>query len=113
VVGQVVTGEGVDEIDVAGDKRGSDGDDLALACGLRRCGSAFEQVGRIRREECRGDQGDHVIAGVRLFDDRGDGGWVTDGEFVDQLVWFCGHSRSIDASPDTGLTRGIGRTLRW
>jgi hypothetical protein len=47
------------------------------------------------------------------FDDLGDGGGVTDRELVDQVVvGFSGHGCSISATADTGLTRGIGRTLR-
>ena len=113
VVGQVVTGEGVDEIDVAGDVGGGDGDDLAVAGRLGHCGGALEQDGRIRREECGGDQSGHVTAGVGLLNDRGDGGWVADSKLVDQVVGFGGHSWSIEEGPDTGLTRGIGRTLQW
>ena len=113
MVDEVVAGERLDEIDLAGDVRDGNSDDLPVAGRLRQYGGTFEQGGGVRREQCGGHQGGHVIAGLGLLDDRSDGGWGADGEFVDQLVWFGGHSSSIDAGPDTGLTRGIGRTLQW
>ena len=112
MVGEVVAGEGVDEIDVARDVGDRDGNDLAVACCLRERGGALEQVGRIRREQCGGDQGGHVVAGLRSLDDLGDGRGVANRELMDHVFGFGGHRRSIDGAPDTGLTRGIGRTLR-
>jgi hypothetical protein len=32
---------------------------------------------------------------------------------MDHFVGFGGHGCRIAATPDTELTRGIGRTLRW
>ena len=113
IIGEVIAGKGVDEIDVAGDVGGGNGDDLAVSGrrGLR--GGALKQVGRIRREQCSGYQGGHVVTGVSSLDDLSDGGGVADYELMDQSVGFFGHRGSIDAAPDTGLTRGVARTLRW
>ena len=113
MVGEVVAGEGVDEIDIAGDVGDGDGDDLAVPGCLGACGGPLEQVGRIRREQCSGDQGGHVVTDLRSLDDLGDGGGVASRELMDHVVGFGGHGCSIDAAPDTGLTREIGRTLRW
>ena len=69
MVGEVVTGERVDEVAVAGDVGCGDRDDLAVS-GRRRHGrGVVEQVGRIRREQGGGDQGGHVVAGAGLFQD--------------------------------------------
>ena len=91
MVGEVVAGEGVDEVGVARDVGDGDGDDLAVAGRRRDGGGASEQVGRIRREERGGDQGGHVVAGVGLLDDPGDGGGVADRELVDHVLGFGGH----------------------
>ena len=107
MVNEVVAGEGVDEIGVAGDVGDGDRDHLAVTGRLGDCGGAPEQPGRIRREQRCGNQGGHVRAGVGLVDDGGDGGGVADRELVDQVGGFGGHVRSIDVGPDTGLTRGI------
>ena len=90
MVGQVVAGEGIDEIDVAGDVGEGDGDDLAVAG--RPCGrsGASEQVGRIGREQRGGDQRGHVIADVGRFDDRRHRGPIADRELVDQVVGIGG-----------------------
>ena len=113
MVGEVVASKGVDQIDVAGDVGYGDGDDLAVARRLRACGGAVEQVGPIRREQRGGDQRGHVVTGLGSLDDVGDGRSVANRELVDQIFGFGGHRCSIGAAPDTGLTRGIGRTLRW
>jgi hypothetical protein len=49
---------------------------------------------------------------VGSLDDLGDGLGVANHELMDQVVGFSRHRCSIDAAPDTALTRGIGRTLR-
>ena len=112
VIAEVIASEGVDEIGVARDVGGGNGDDLAVSGRRGPRGGAVEQVGRIRREQRRGDQGGHVVTGVSSLDDLRDGGGVADYELMDHIVGFFGHTGSIDAAPDTGLTRGIARTLR-
>jgi hypothetical protein len=100
----VVAGEGVDEIDFAGDMGQRDGDDLTVAGRLRDRGSAFEQIRRIAREKCGGDQFGHVTAAVGSIDDHRHGGWVADRKLMDQVDRFGGHLWSIHGTPDTGLT---------
>jgi hypothetical protein len=106
VVGEVVAGEGVDSVGVAGDMGEGDRDNLALArCGRER-GGAVEQVARNGREECGGDHGGHVDTGVGALDDVGDVGGVNHRRLVDHVLGLGGHGRSIGGVPDTGLTRG-------
>ncbi len=112
VVGEVVAGERVDEVGVAGDMGGGDRDDLAVAGRRRHRRGVVEQIGRIRREQGSGHQGRHVVAGSGLIDDAGHGGGVSDRELVDQVVGVCGHRGSVDWGADTALTREAGRTLR-
>ena len=112
MVAEVVAGEGVDEVDLPCDVGDGDGDDLAIPGRLRESGSALEQDGRIRREQCGGDQGRHVVTGLRSLDDLGNVLGAAHRELMDHVLGFGGHGRSIDATPDTGLTRGIGRSLR-
>src|SRR3954453_18331518 len=111
MVGEVVAGEGIDEIDVARDVRDRNRDDLAIT---RRCcdrAGAREQVGGIPCEQCGCDNGRHVVTRLGPLDDLGDRGWVADHELMDHVVGFVGHVSSIRAYPDTGLTRQIGHTL--
>ena len=68
---------------------------VVVANAAARC----EQVGRIRREQCGGDQGGHVVAGVGSLDDLGDGGGVAHRELVDHVFGFGGHGCSIGAGP--------------
>ena len=112
MVGEVVAGEGVDQIGVARHVGIRDRHDLAITRGVRQSGSALDEVGRIRCEECRRHQGRHVAAVVSACDDLGDGGRVADRELMDDVVGIGGHECSIDFSPDTALTREIGRTVR-
>ena len=99
MVGEVVAGEGVDEIDVAGDVGDGDGDDLAVPGrrrdARRRAGASRSRSGANRAAETK------VVTSLlawALLDDRGDGGGVADRELVDQVVGFGGHGCSIDAS---------------
>ena len=97
MVGEVVAGEGVDAVGVAGDVGDGDGDDLAVP-GRRRDArrpAGAESVG-IRREQCGGDQGGHVVTGLGPLDDLGDGGGVAHRELVDHVVGFGGHGCSIE-----------------
>lgn len=113
MVGEVVAGEGVDEVDVAGGVGDGDGDHLAVARCLRDSSGTLEQVRRIRRKQCSGDQYGHVVTGLGSLDDVGNGDCVAHRELMDHVGGFGGHECTIDAASDTGLTRGIGRTLRW
>ena len=113
MVDEVVAGEGVDEVDVSRGMGDRDGDHLAVACRRRVRGGKLEQIGRIGREQRGRDQGGHVVAVSCSQDDLGDGPGVANGELMDQVLGFGGHGCSIGVGPDTGLTRGIGRTLRW
>ena len=74
VVDEVVAGEVVDTIGVACEMGGGDRDELAVAgCHGERRGPV-EQVVRNGSEQCGGDQGGHVVAGLGPLDDLGDGG---------------------------------------
>ena len=79
----------------------------------QRRGAGHQVVVVGRREQGGGDHGGHVVAGVGPLDDLGDGGVVAHRELVDHVLGFGGHGCSVGGTPDTGLTRGIGRTLRW
>jgi hypothetical protein len=46
-----------------------------------------------------------------LLDDLSDGGFVAHHQLVNDIVGFAGHVGSVGGTPDTGLTRGVGRTL--
>ena len=86
MVDEVVAGEGVDSVGVAGDVGDGDRDDLAVA---RRRGDAGGSVEAespgTGREQCGGHHGGHVVAGLGPLDDLGDGGasppatswWIT------------------------------------
>ena len=86
VVAEVIASKGVDEIDVAGDVGGGNGDDLAVPGRRGPRGGALKQGGRIRREQRSGDQGRDVVTGVSSLDDLSDGGGVADYELMDQIV---------------------------
>ena len=100
MVGEVVAGEVVDPIGVAGDVGDGDRDDLAVA-GRRRRRRRPGRAGRvgIRREQGGGDHGGHVVAGVGPLDDLGDGGGVADRQLVDHVLGFGGHGCSVGADP--------------
>lgn len=104
MVGEVVAGEGVDQVGVACDVGDGDRQDLAIARGFRQCGSAFEQVGGLRREECGRNQGRHVAAGAGACNDLGYCSRVGDCELMDDVVGIGGHRWSIDRGADTALT---------
>jgi hypothetical protein len=47
------------------------------------------------------------------LDDVGDGGVAAHHQLVDDVLGFGGHRCSVGGTPDTALSRGVGRTLRW
>jgi hypothetical protein len=112
MVDQVVAGEGVDSVGVAGEMGDGDRDDLTVARGLREGGGPVEQVARYGREHCGGHHGGHVLTGLGPLDDLGDSGVAAHGQPVDDVFGFGGHGCSVRGTPDTALSREAGRTLR-
>ena len=113
MVDEVVASQDFDPIAVTGQVGGGDGDGLPSTACCGKGGGAAQQIGRIGGEQCRGDQSGDVVTAASSVDDLGDGGGVTHGELVDHVFGVSGHRWSVGATPDTGLTRGFGRTLRW
>ena len=111
MVDEVVAGEGVDTIGVAGDVGDGDRDHLAVARRRGDPGGPIEQIARSGSEQGGGDDGRHVITGVGPLDDLGDGGIAAHHQLMDHVV--CGHGCSVGRNPDTALSRRTGRTLRW
>jgi predicted ATPase/DNA-binding SARP family transcriptional activator len=107
MVDQVVTGEGVDLVGVAGDASDGDRDQLAVACGLREGGGPVEQLAGKRREHGGGHHGGHVVTGLGPLDDLGDGGLTAHGQLVDDVLGFGGHGCSVGGTPDTALSREV------
>ena len=112
MVDEVVAGEGVDTVGVAGDVGDGDRDDLAVAGRLRDPGGPMEQIARNGSEQCGGHHGGHVVTGVGPLDDLGDSGVAAHSQLVDDVLGFGGHGRSVGGTPDTALSREVGRTLR-
>jgi predicted ATPase/DNA-binding SARP family transcriptional activator len=100
---EVVAGEGIDAVGVAGDVGDGDGDDLAVARRLRDPGGPLEQIARNGSEQCGGHDGGHVVAGVGPLDDLGDGGVAAHHQLMDHVVG--GHGCSVGGAPDTALSR--------
>jgi hypothetical protein len=113
MIDEVVAGEDVDLVGVAGEMSDGDRDHLAVARGLREGGGPVEQIAGNRREHCRGHHGGHVVTGLGPLDDAGDSGVAAHGQLVDDVLGFGGHGRSVGGTPDTALSREVGRTLRW
>ena len=104
MVDEVVAGERVDEVALAAQVRGGDGDELAVAGGRRDAAGPRQEAVAVGREQRRGDEDRRVVAGARRLDDRRDRRGVADDELVDELVGMaaCGNRRSSAA--DTALT---------
>lgn len=92
MVGEVITSEGVDQLDITAVVGEGDCDDLTITCRGGGCGGALKEIGRVRREQCRGDKGRHIGTGLGSFDDLGDRGGVADCELMNDGVGFGGHS---------------------
>lgn len=108
MVDEVVAGEGVDTIGVAGDVGDGDRDNLAVACCRGDAGGPMEQIARHGSEHCGGHHGGHVVTGLGPLDDFGDGGGAAHHQLVDHVVGFGSHVCSVGGSPDTALSRGVG-----
>ena len=113
MVDEVVAGEGVDSVGVAGDVGDGDGDDLAVPRRRGDLGGPIEQIARSGSEQRGSDDGRHVATGMSSIDDLGDGGGAAHDQLMDHVVGFGGHGVSVGATPDTALSRRPGRTLRW
>ena len=85
VVDEVVAGERVDELALAAQVRGGDGDELAVAGGRRELARRGPAGRRRRGRRAPPRRGRRVVAGARRLDDRGDRGGVADDEPVEQL----------------------------
>ncbi len=105
MVDEVVAGEGVDSVGVAGDVGDGDRDYLAVACRRRHPGGPIEQIARNRSEQCGGDDGRHVVTGVGPLEDLRDGGVAAHHQLMDHVVGFGGHGCSVGGTPDTALSR--------
>ena len=112
MVAEVIAGKSVDELEITAEVGDGDRQDLAIARGVRQCARALEEVGRIRCEECGGDQGRQVVAGAGACDDLVNVARVADRELMDDVVRIGEHRLSVDVAPDTALTRDVGRTVR-
>src|SRR4051794_41175873 len=108
MVDEVVPGQSVDTLRVAGHVGDSDGDDLPLPRGRRDPGGVVEQHAGVGREHRCGHHGGHIPAASRLLDDLGDRGAVSNDQLVDHLFCVGGHTGSVGVGPDTALSR-----TRW
>ena len=105
MVDEVVAGESVHQVTVAGQMRGGDRDDLTLSGCLSQLGSSGKQLGCTRTDQ-RGRRHHHrVLAGLSPAHDLyGRRGLAAD-EPADQPVGVvCCHEGSVDADADAALT---------
>ena len=112
MVDEVVAGEGVDTVGVAGDVGDGDRDDLAVAvvCATpaARCSRSPE-----RGEQCGGHHGGHVVTGVGPLDDLGDGGVAAHHQVMDHVVGFGGHGAAWAAPLTPRCHEGSGVPWGW
>ena len=102
MVDEVVASERVDEVALAAQVRGGDGDELAVASRRRQAPGPGHEALRVGCKERRRDQDRRVVAGAGRGDDRLDRGGVTDHELMKQLGRR--HGASIETGADTALT---------
>ena len=86
VVDEVVSRQGVDGLAIAAVVRGRDGDELAVARGRREPFGPDEEAVSVRREQCRRNEDQRIVACLRRLDDRRDRRVVARYETSEQLV---------------------------
>ena len=105
MVDEVVAGESVHQVMVAGQIRGGDRDDLTLAGCPSQLGSSGKQLGWTWTDQ-RGRRHHHrVLAGLSAANDLYGGRGMAADEPADQPVGVdCCHEGSVDPDADAALT---------
>ena len=100
MVDEVVARERVDDLALAAQVRGGDGDELAVARRRRDPAARCQEPLAIRREQRCGDEDQRIVARARRLDDRRDRRVVADDEPTGR--WCM--PTTIASAADTALT---------
>lgn len=107
MVDEMLAGESVHQVTVAGQIRRGDRDDLTLAGCLSQVGSSGKELGCTRTDQRGRRHNDRVLAGLSPAHDLYSGRSLTADEPSDQPFGVvCCHERSVEPDADAALTAG-------
>lgn len=105
MVDEVIPSERVDEVTLAAEVRGGDGDELAVPGRGGQVKRPGQQAVAVGGEQHRRDEDHRVIARPRRLDDRRNRRGIADRQLMNQLLGETErHARSVHGAADTSLT---------